>query len=60
VRDRVADWPVDRPPPTEDEDLKAAQAHFGAGLTRAEFRIVREEETPPEWRKRGPRGPRSS
>ena len=56
-RDRVAAWPDDKAAPPENEDRQAAAAHFAPGLTRAEFRLVREDETPVAWRKRGRRAP---
>jgi hypothetical protein len=57
IRGRVAGWPDEEAAPTEDEDFEAAKSHFGDGLTRAEFRIVREEGTPQAWRKQGRRKP---
>jgi hypothetical protein len=57
MRERVMTWPADRPAPTEAEDVAAVQAHFAPGLSRDEFRIVREGETPKAWRKQGPRRP---
>lgn len=57
MRRRVTEWPDEAAAPTEDEDFEAAKLHFGDGLTRAEFRIVPEEETPHAWRKQGRRKP---
>lgn len=57
MRDRVASWPDDKIAPPEDVDLCAAQNHFAPGLTRDDFRLVREAETPSEWRKQGRRRP---
>ena len=57
MRDRVASWPDDKSAPSEGEDWDAVQQHFAPGLSRDEFRNVRREETPPEWRKQGPRKP---
>jgi hypothetical protein len=54
---RVASWPDDKPAPSEDDDWDAVQQHFAPGLSREEFRNVRREVTPPEWRKQGPRKP---
>ena len=55
MRDRVAAWPNDNLAPTERDDWHAARRHFANGLTRAEFRLVRSEETPQAWRKQGKR-----
>ena len=57
MHERVAAWPDDEPAPNEAEDFAAATAHFAPGLSRYEFRMVRESETPAEWRKQGPRKP---
>jgi hypothetical protein len=57
VRDRVASWPNDKPAPSESDDWDAVQQHFAPELSRDEFRNVRKSETPPEWRKKGPRKP---
>jgi hypothetical protein len=57
-RNRVAGWPKDRAPPTEQEDWETARNHFGPGLTRDEFRLVRRDETPDAWRRQGRRRPR--
>ena len=54
---RVASWPNDKPAPSESDDWDAVQQHFAPGLSRDEFRNVRSELTPPEWRKQGPRKP---
>ena len=53
----IASWPDDKSAPSEGEDWDAVQQHFAPGLSRDEFRNVRREETPPEWRKQGPRKP---
>jgi hypothetical protein len=57
MRGRVDSWPDDKLTPTEGDDWDAVQQHFAPGLSRDAFRIVRREETPPEWRKQGPRKP---
>jgi hypothetical protein len=57
MRDRVASWPDDKSTPSEGDDWDAVQQHFAPGLSREEFRNVRSAETPPEWRKQGPRKP---
>jgi hypothetical protein len=57
MRYHVASWPNDKPAPSEDDDWDAVQQHFAPGLSRDEFRNVRREETPPGWRKQGPRKP---
>lgn len=57
VRDRVAVWPDDKPAPSEAEDFEAITRHFVPGLSRSEFRLVREAETPREWRRQGRRLP---
>jgi hypothetical protein len=57
MRERVANWPGDKPAPNEDGDFAAATAHFAPGLSRDEFRLVRNAETPAEWRKQGRRKP---
>ena len=57
MRNRVASWPNDKPAPPESDDWDAVQQHFAPGLSRDEFRNVRSELTPPEWRKQGPRKP---
>jgi hypothetical protein len=56
-RARVAEWPDEKPAPNEKEDFKAAQALFGDGLSRAEIRLVRKEETPSAWGRQGKRPP---
>jgi hypothetical protein len=58
MRRRVQTWPEDTPPPTEEQDREAAIAYFGPGLSRAEIRLIRREETPPKWHKPGPRRPK--
>jgi hypothetical protein len=57
VRYRVESWPADRTAPSEQTDWEAARNHFGAGLTRDEFRMVRKDETPEYWRTQGRRKP---
>jgi hypothetical protein len=57
MRDRVASWPDDKPAPSEDDDWDAVQQHFAPELSREEFRNVRRDVTPREWRKQGPRKP---
>jgi hypothetical protein len=54
---RVGAWSRDHPPPNEEADYVAAKEYFGK-IPRDEFREIRKEKTPPEWWKRGPRGPR--
>lgn len=56
-RDRVAQWPDNKPAPSEGEDQQAIAVYFAPGLTRDEIRLVREDETPEAWRKQGPRPP---
>ncbi len=55
MEDRVSNWPDNKTPPSEQEDWEAVRRHFESGLTRDEFRIVRKDLTPEEWRKQGPR-----
>jgi hypothetical protein len=55
MRNRVTNWPDNLPAPSEECDWSVVAKHFSAGLTRDEFRLVRESETPGEWRKQGPR-----
>lgn len=58
LKNRVANWPDDKCPPNEREDWQAARSHFqGDKLTRDEFRLVRNQETPEPWRKQGKRLP---
>jgi len=57
MKERVSNWPDDRPSPSEEEDWRAALDYFGDGLIREELRVVRNQETPIEWRKQGPRRP---
>jgi hypothetical protein len=57
MRDRAATWPDELPAPTEEEDLAAADAHFAPGWARDELRLIRLQETPEAWRKKGPRRP---
>jgi len=55
-KERVASWPDNLRAPTEMEDWTAVRQHFGAAISRTdEFRLVRRQETPTEWRKQGPR-----
>jgi hypothetical protein len=54
-RSRVADWPDEQPAPSESKDWHAITSFFAPGLSRAEFRLVRKDETPAAWRKQGPR-----
>lgn len=56
-RERVVNWPGDKVAPSEEDDWIAINQHFAPGLSRAEFRLVRTEETPPMWRKQGKRRP---
>jgi hypothetical protein len=56
IRARVAAWPDDQPAPCQVDDFAAASIKFD-GLSREEFRLVRNEETPAAWRKQGPRRP---
>lgn len=54
--DRVANWPDDKPAPSETADWQEASRHFGDGLRRDEdFRPIRQTATPLEWRKSGKR-----
>jgi hypothetical protein len=55
---RVHAWPPDHPPPSEANDLAAAEAHFSHKIPRASFRGIRRELAPPAWKKPGPRGGR--
>jgi hypothetical protein len=55
MRERVAGWPDSEPAPDEEADFAAVGALFSPGLTRDEFRLVRNEETPPQWRTQGRR-----
>lgn len=55
MRDRVKNWPENKPAPSEEEDWTAVCGHFAPGLRRDDFRIVRLAETPDAWRKQGPR-----
>jgi hypothetical protein len=54
---RVATWPDDLPAPSEETDWREARAHFGDGMSRADFRPFRRDNTPPEWQISGPRKP---
>ena len=47
--ERVANWKAGDPIPSEEEDLTAAKARFGIGVTRAFIRILRHQLAPPEW-----------
>lgn len=51
---RVRVWPPDEPFPSEEVDLTAAREYFDR-VPRDIFRKIREDKTPPEWRKPGPR-----
>jgi hypothetical protein len=55
MRDRVANWPDNKPPPSEEMDWYAACNEFRGALSQREFRIVRHSETPVAWRKQGRR-----
>jgi hypothetical protein len=58
MRERIAGWPDSKPAPDEEADFLAISAKFAPGsLSRDDFRIVRRDETPPEWRTQGPRRP---
>jgi hypothetical protein len=57
IRIRVADWPDELPPPAEDVDWAAARREFGDGLRRDDFRPIRENGVPPEWKTQGRRKP---
>jgi hypothetical protein len=57
MQNRVASWPNEKPAPSEGGDWDAAQQDFEPGLSREDFRNVRKSETPPGWRKQGPRKP---
>jgi len=52
---RVVNWPKDAPFPTEAKDLAAAGNEFEGQIPRDEFRRIRREKTPGNWRKPGPR-----
>lgn len=57
-KERVREWRRDLPPPTEPEDLAAAEAYFVKGnVIRKNFRKLRTDNTPPVWRRQGPRRP---
>jgi hypothetical protein len=57
MRERVANWPDGQSAPNEEEDFEAVSAQFAPGsLSREEFRAVRRDETPKEWRTQGQRG----
>lgn len=58
-QNRVETWPLDRPAPSEEDDWQAIKGHFSTELlTRdQEFRPLRHQETPVEWRKQGRRQP---
>jgi hypothetical protein len=55
MRDRVTNWPDDKKAPTDQDDFEAAAAYFDESLGRDALRSVRRDETPAEWRNRGPR-----
>jgi hypothetical protein len=55
MKARVDNWPVDLPPPNELSDWEAARQYFGVEVSHDAFRKARESETPPEWRRQGPR-----
>jgi hypothetical protein len=57
MRERVANWSDNKPPPSEEMDWIAARREFGNALSQREFRIVRHDETPVAWRKQGRRKP---
>lgn len=59
--ERVASWPDNQCAPTENDDWDAIRQYFAPGqarmpgLTRHDFRAVREDETPAGWRIQGRR-----
>jgi hypothetical protein len=58
MRARVAGWPDGERAPDEEADFEAVSKNFAPGsLSRDDFRIVRRQETPDEWRKQGRRRP---
>jgi hypothetical protein len=57
MRNRVSGWPDHLPAPTEDADYIVARKDFGDGLSRVDFRGIRQTETPHQWRTSGPRRP---
>lgn len=52
---RVRTWPANTPFPSEATDHAAANAYFGRKVAREVFRRVRNQKTPENWRKPGPR-----
>jgi hypothetical protein len=61
---RIQAWPQDRPAPTIDQDLADARKQFGERVTLRHIRKLRaamkaKGKLPPDWSKRGPRGPRT-
>jgi hypothetical protein len=55
---RVANWPDDKPAPSDETDWQAASSYFDDGLRRDEdFRLIRRKVVPSEWQKQGPRKP---
>jgi hypothetical protein len=58
MEERLQSWPPSEKRPTEEEDWAAAKAHFekvGITVTRDALRQIREDVTPPEWRRQGRR-----
>lgn len=52
---RVKTWPKGQPPPREADCIAAAKAYFADAPGRDEFREIRRQKTPEDWRKRGPK-----
>jgi hypothetical protein len=52
---RRSTWPRSHPPPSEADDLAAANAHFRRQVPRDPFRAIRRELAPDDWKKPGPR-----
>lgn len=52
---RVRTWPKGEPPPSEPDCIAAAQSYFADAPGRDAIREIRQEKTPENWRKRGPK-----
>jgi len=52
---RIGGWPKHTPPPSENDDRAATEAHYGRTVARSFIREIRRELAPPHWRKSGPR-----
>ena len=55
-RQRVATWDATIPPPSREDDERAAKDHFQVKGLRELVRQVRTEEAPHDWTNDGPKG----